>query len=157
MASFIAGYIVEGLKIEKNYSITDLDVDLRRIYRLAGIQEKGISFLFTDNDVKEEIFLERLNNLLTMGEIPSLYNREDRDEILGKIRPLFKKKMRRGESDTADAQWAFFLQNAKNNLHILLCFSPVGEKFRNRARKFPGLISGCTIDWFLPWTKAALE
>lgn len=33
----------------------------------------------------------------------------------------------------------------------------MGEKFRVRARKFPGLISGCTIDWFLPWTRAALE
>ena len=38
-----------------------------------------------------------------------------------------------------------------------MCFSPVGDKFRTRARKFPGLISGCTIDWFLPWSKSALE
>jgi len=41
-------------------------------------------------------------------------------------------------------------------LHLVLCFSPVGSKFRDRAQKFPGLINNCTIDWFLPWPAQAL-
>mmetsp|Transcript_8258 Transcript_8258/g.4401 ORF Transcript_8258/g.4401 Transcript_8258/m.4401 type:complete len:142 (+) Transcript_8258:1556-1981(+) len=39
---------------------------------------------------------------------------------------------------------------------MALCFSPVGDKFRERSRKFPALFSSCTINWFLPWPEEAL-
>ena len=156
IASYIAGYKVDGLKIERNYGISQLDEDLKRIYKAAGISGHGVSFIFTDNDIKEEVFLERINNILTMGELPSLFNKEEKEEITQLVRGPFKKQYPKG-ADTSEILWNFFIQRAKNNLHVILCFSPVGEKFRTRARKFPGLISGCTIDWFLPWTKKALE
>lgn len=48
------------------------------------------------------------------------------------------------------------MDRIRDNLHIILCFSPVGQKFRDRSRKFPALFNECTIDWFLPWPEAAL-
>ena len=36
-------------------------------------------------------------------------------------------------------------------LHVVLCFSPVGDKFRVRARQFPALVNCMVYDWFLPW------
>lgn len=52
--------------------------------------------------------------------------------------------------------WAYFVERVRDNFHIVLAFSPVGQKFRDRARKFPALFNECTIDWFLPWPEEAL-
>ena len=63
----------------------------------------------------------------------------------------------KGSEPTGDQLWAYFIERVRANLHLSLCFSPVGVKFRNRAQAFPGLINGCTIDWFLPWPEQALS
>jgi len=41
-------------------------------------------------------------------------------------------------------------------MHTILCFSPVGDAFRIRARKFPGIINCSMINWFHKWPKNAL-
>lgn len=46
------------------------------------------------------------------------------------------------------ALFAFFVNRCRENLHIIIAFSPIGDAFRNRLRQFPALINCCTIDWF---------
>ena len=50
-----------------------------------------------------------------------------------------------------------FEETAQANLHLALTMSPIGEDFKRRLRMFPALVNCCTIDWFLPWPKDALE
>lgn len=52
---------------------------------------------------------------------------------------------------------ADFLNKAKTNIHLVLTMSPIGEDFKRRLRMFPSLVNCCTIDWFLPWPKEALQ
>lgn len=40
---------------------------------------------------------------------------------------------------------------------MVLCFSPVGDAFRQRLRMFPSLVNCCTIDWFSEWPLEALK
>jgi dynein heavy chain len=44
----------------------------------------------------------------------------------------------------------------RRNLHIVLSFSPVGDAFRERLRKFPSLVNCTTLDWFTAWPRDAL-
>jgi dynein heavy chain len=84
-----------------------------------------------------------------------LLPKEELDMIVNDIRPIMK-AAQPGVPDTWDNLYSFFLNRVRDNLHVMLCFSPVGDKFARRAMQFPGLINGCTIDWFLPWPEEAL-
>jgi hypothetical protein len=46
------------------------------------------------------------------------------------------------------ALFNFFVSCCRENLHVMLCMSPIGDAFRNRLRQFPSLVNCCTIDWF---------
>jgi dynein heavy chain len=52
--------------------------------------------------------------------------------------------------------WEYFINQIRRNLHVVLAFSPVGDAFRTRARKFPAIVNCTVIDWFQPWPIQAL-
>jgi len=41
---------------------------------------------------------------------------------------------------TKEAAWGYYVQKCRNNLHVVLAMSPVGETLRTRCRNFPGMV-----------------
>lgn len=111
----------------------------------------------TDSEIKSEDFLESINSMLSTGEIAGLIPKDERDVIALETKNVYMREVgMKGEDPTTLELWIYFINRVRDCLHMVLAFSPVGMKFRERARKFPSLFSSCTIDWFLPWPEAAL-
>jgi dynein heavy chain len=58
--------------------------------------------------------------------------------------------------ESKDGAYQYFVSRVRDNLRIVLCFSPVGDNFRKRCLQFPSIINCCTIDWFNIWPNDAL-
>eukprot|EP00762_Andalucia_godoyi_P002900 ANDGO_04168.mRNA.1 Dynein beta chain len=153
LAAFISGYTVTQITISRSYGINELKEDLKNMYMKVGLKSESTVFLFTDSQIVDERFLVFLNDLLSSGNIPDLFATDEIDTIVNGIRSEVKQA---GVIDTRDNCWDFFIEKVRRNLHVVLCFSPVGDALRVRARKFPALVSCTVIDWFQPWPREAL-
>eukprot|EP00762_Andalucia_godoyi_P001076 ANDGO_01965.mRNA.1 Dynein-1-beta heavy chain len=141
------------IELARNYGLNEFREDLKKLYSIAGVEGKPVVFLLSDNQIVEESFLEDVNNILNSGEVPNLFPADEKEKIINDTRAAARDA---GAGEGRDAVYSFFISRVRENLHIVLCMSPVGDAFRTRIRKFPSLVNCCSIDWFDEWPAEAL-
>ncbi|MEW5313906.1 MAG: hypothetical protein WDW38_005438 [Sanguina aurantia] len=155
LAAFMCGMRAFQIEVSKSYTSVEWREDLKRITQTAGASGHACVFLFSDTQIKSEAFVEDINNLLNSGEVPNMFPYDERAAVLEQCRVASKAA---GLTlDTAVELWNYFVDRTRENLHIVLCFSPIGDAFRERLRQFPSLVNCCTIDWYANWPNDALE
>ncbi|XP_076676367.1 dynein heavy chain at 16F [Andrena cerasifolii] len=154
LASHVNGYKCYQIEVTRTYDKSSWHEDLRRFYFEPGALAKHTTFLFTDTQIVYEEFLEDINNTLNTGEVPNLYEADELEKVIISTRPAAQKA---GISEgNRDAIYQYFIGRVRNQLHLMICMSPIGDAFRYRCRMFPSLVNCCTIDWFTKWPKEAL-
>jgi len=159
LSSYVAEMNCDQLEIRRDFTLKDFRAKLKELYELSAFKGKWYlktTFIFSDNDVVHESFLEDIQNTLNSGVVPNLFANDElarmREE--GIITKKYKEAGNTNESPDAITEW--FFNRVKDNMHLSICMSPVGESFRSYIRQYPALINNTTIDWFMPWPEEAL-
>lgn len=156
IASCIADYNLLQPVITKSYGVSSWRNDMKTIMKEAGGHGKDCVLLITEEQIENEDYLEDIDGLLNAGEIPHIYQIEEKQEIL----ELVRLEAQGGDKKldiSALSVYSFFTKRTREKLHIMLCFTPTDSKFKNRLLLYPSLINCCTIDWFEYWPEDALE
>lgn len=157
LAAHITDYAMFGVEISRQYGSNEWHEDVKLILKTISASDLHGVFMFTDMQIKQESFLEDVNNMLNSGEVPNLFTNEEKYEICEKMRQIDRQRDKSVQTDgSIAALFNFFVQIVREQLHIVLCMSPIGAALRNRVRKFPAIVNCCTIDWFQPWPPDAL-
>lgn len=156
LATKMGDFEIFQIEIKKVYTKVEFREDLKTLFRSVGGKGEPYTFIFTDNSIKEEGFLEDINNILNTGEVPNIFPADEKNDVQDSVRNAAKEENRCPEG-TPQQLFAYFIERCKANLHIVMCFSPIGDSLRNRCRNFPSLVNCTTIDWFSEWPKDALE
>ena len=153
LSAFICGYESYQVTVTASYNVNAFKENLAELYIKTTVKNIATCFIFNDGQIIDERFLVYMNDLLASGNISDLLIKEQKDDCMNSVRNEAKQA---GVMDTPEALWEFFIEKSRKMWHTVLCFSPVGDKFRIRARQFPALTSCTVIDWFHPWPHDAL-
>eukprot|EP00882_Tetradesmus_deserticola_P021900 GHRQ01023739.1.p4 GENE.GHRQ01023739.1~~GHRQ01023739.1.p4 ORF type:complete len:101 (-),score=38.06 GHRQ01023739.1:78-380(-) len=69
------------VEISKTYGRTEWREDLKRLLRRTGCDAKHVMFLFSDSQIKDEAFVEDINNILNAGEVPNMFAADEKMQV----------------------------------------------------------------------------
>ena len=58
-----------------------------------GVEGKPTTFLFGDNQIKDEGFMEDISMILNTGDVPNLYPADEKAEIIDKMQTIARNEV----------------------------------------------------------------
>lgn len=94
LATKMADMEIFQIEIKKVYTKVEFREDLKVLFRKVGGKGEATTFIFTDNSIKEESFLEDINNILNTGEVPNIFPPDEKNDVQDSVRNAAKEEGR---------------------------------------------------------------
>ena len=88
LAAHMADCQLYQIEITKTYTAMEWRDDVRCMMKMAGYEGKETVFLFSDNQIKDESFVEDINMILNTADIPNLFEAEEKVDIIERVSKL---------------------------------------------------------------------
>ncbi|CDO96152.1 unnamed protein product [Kluyveromyces dobzhanskii CBS 2104] len=153
--AWLNGVDVRIPMIHRNYSLREFDAFLRKVLMESGAENKKTCIILDESNMVEASFIERLNTLLANSEIPGLFQAEDYDSLIAKIRccPYLPATV----LDTEQGMYDWFTEQISKNLHVVINISDPKKSTSTNLITSPALFNRCVLTWMGTWKNDTLE
>ncbi|XP_030743682.1 dynein axonemal heavy chain 14 [Echinops telfairi] len=154
LACHLTQHKLYQMPVSHNYAYLEFKEDFKKVFIQTGLDENPTVLMVANLNIDQEKLLEDLNYILNSGKIPDLFENEELDSIMQRIRSLAEQT---GYIDNSkEALFSFLQKRIHKNLHIFMTMNPEEPNFRQTCRTFPSLITSCTINLYEKWPEEAL-
>ena len=110
---------VKEIEMTKTYGMLEWREDLKNMC-VVWRGEPRRRLLISDAQIKDEAFIEDINNLLNAGEIPNAFPTDEKAQVLEMVRKDATKEI--GEDATQSELWAYFVSRCRRKLHVVCAY-----------------------------------
>ncbi|XP_059098400.1 dynein axonemal heavy chain 7-like [Tigriopus californicus] len=158
LAAYVAGHEFHEVEMSKDYDLPDWRLDLKAILKKVTKSVCHHVLFVYDNQMTNEQFIQDLNDILLSGEIPNLFNNDEKLEVIENMRNMEKHLDKYLHTDgSGPALFNLFIRRVKEFVHIVFAMSPFSNSFKDYIARFPALLNCCTINWVHQWPNDALN
>ncbi|KAL6037086.1 hypothetical protein STEG23_030201, partial [Scotinomys teguina] len=152
LACYLAEHKVHRVPIAHNYAISEFKEMFKRVFIQTGLEGTPTAVMIS-NLQEQASFLEDLNYIVNGGKVSNMFENEELDSIIMRIRTFAEQS---NFVDDRKYLLSLFQKRVSKNLHVFIIMSPSGPNFRQNCRVYPSMITSCTIDWYQRWPDEAL-
>lgn len=153
--SWLNGIKIRVPNVHRNFSLDKFDSFLREVLIDCGVGGQKTCLLLDESNMMETSFIERMNTLLANSDIPGLFEEEELNSLMSKIR---NKVQSLGLLlDSRDEMYDWFKLQISRHLHVTFTINDPHNHASSKLIASPALFNRCVMNWIGQWNPSTLN
>jgi dynein heavy chain 2 len=124
----------------RNPTLRDFNKDMKSFLELAGGQNKKVVLFLEDHQLQKSEFLEKINSLISSGEVPGLFTPEEVEHVIQEPEQL------RVEYP-GKSMYECFVERIRKNMVVVVSLDHRNKSFGQVCSANPAFFSKCRVIW----------
>jgi len=155
LVSYMHGYSFNNppmiRSVDEDGVIRHFQSILKSLIQSIAVEGRGAVLYVEDHHFCAGAILESINSLLSSGEVPGLFSKDELEGLFSLLREAMM------DEGTVLSPCHFFVARVCKLLHVCVAMDPTNREFAARCESNPALFTKVTILWMENWCRSSMR